>query len=601
MNILIRQLRTGPGGVIEAHDSEVQAEVVTLGSAADRAIQLLGRDVAGKHAKISAARSTLKISCVRGRRVRVNDREVSSAALAVGDRIELGGHRLRLIAAPAGFAVAIEVQLSATIDAREFEQAFRTDLAQTGLSKRGGAWLLGTLTLLATLLIPLGTIWLHRQGAASPIGAPDDSLWSPGPLIPAHQHVIATKAIPAHKDIAGKACNACHEQLFVHIQDRACKQCHGNVLDHVAARDLKLTRLDAPPRCAQCHLDHDGGASLVAVRDDSLCVACHQDQHSRFGSINLAAVARFAAGGAHPDFAVTLLKPPANGGMVDVSGANQCAASDAELRASLASWVPSREPVKSAHERSNLKFSHAQHLDSSKVTPALGCSDCHTAEPDGEHFVPVTMARTCATGGCHQLTFDARAPELPHGKPCEAMFVIEDFYARAQSGDPTLMPKRRELALRLPEREQPQEPAGAPCTGPSYVCAGKRAAAEIEHQFAPHGSGCVSCHEINDTGASDIHNRFRVLPVRLTYDYFPSTHFRHKDHLVQKDLTGDAACLSCHKAKESKLSSDVMIPDIGKCLECHSDRPALDKVAVRCVSCHTYHPVSIMATSRGEK
>jgi hypothetical protein len=598
MNVLIRQLRAAPDGIVEAQDAEAVVDVVTLGSAADRTIQLLGREVAAKHARISAAGSGFRVTSTRGRRVRVNDRDVASASLAVGDRIELGGHRLRIIAPPAGFDLGVEVQLNTAIDASEFERAFRTDLTQTWLSKRGGAWLLATLTLLIALGLPLEMVFLHRQGTATPAGVPDDTLWSPGPLIPAHEHVIAARAIPGHKDAAGKACSACHQQMFVHIQDPACKECHKSVLDHVDRRDLQLTRLDSPPRCAACHLDHDGGASLVAVRDDSLCVACHQDQHSRFGSIKVAAVARFADGGAHPAFSVTLLKPSAKVPAASASTADLCAASDAELRASLASWVPSREPVKSAREQSNLKFSHAQHLDPARVTAGLGCVDCHSAEPDGAHFVPVTMARSCATGSCHQLTFDARAPQLPHGKPCEAMFVIEDFFARAASGDPTLIPKRRELALRLPDREKPEEPVAAPCTGPAYVCAGRRAAAEIEHQFAPKGSGCVSCHVVNDSGASDIHNRFQVMPVRLTYDYFPDTHFRHKDHLVQKDLTGDAACLSCHKAKDSKQSSDLMIPDIGKCLECHSDRPALDKVTVQCVSCHSYHPMSIMHASR---
>jgi predicted CXXCH cytochrome family protein len=599
MQVLIRQLRTGSDGTVEAQDSEALTDVVTLGSAADCTIQLLGRDIAARHAEISAAGSKLRVQCRRGRRIRVNDREVSAAPLAAGDRLELGGHRLRLVAPPTGFDTAIEVQLSTSIDASEFERAFRTDLDQTWLSKRGGAWLLAVLTLLGSLAIPLAMVSWHRHGMATPAGLPDDSFWSPGPLIPAHQHVIAAHAIPGHKDIAGKACNACHEELFVHIKDPACKQCHQSVLDHVDAMDLRRTSLHGPPRCAACHLDHDGGASLLAVRDDSLCIACHRDQHSRFGSIKLAAVSGFAGGGAHPAFSATLLKPPADAASAGASAADQCVASDAALRASLATWVPSREPVKEAREQSNLKFSHAQHLDPAQVNPALGCADCHTPEPDGEHFVPVTMARSCATGGCHQLTFDARAPELPHGKPCEAMFVIEDFFARAASGDPTLLPKRRELALRLPEREQPQEPVAAPCVGPVYACAAKRAAAEIEHQFAPRGSGCVSCHVVKDTGASDIHDRFQVLPVRLTYDYFPATHFRHKDHLVQKDLAGDAACLSCHKARDSKESTVVMIPDIGKCLECHSDRPAVDKVAVQCVSCHGYHPVPIMEASRG--
>lgn len=602
MNALIRNLRTGPEGVTEAQDAAAQVDLITIGSAADRTIQLLGREVAARHAVIAAAGSTLRISAQRGRRVRVNDRDVKHATLSVGDRIEIGGNRLRIIGAPAGFDLAIEVQLSSSTDASEFERAFRTDLAQTWLSKRGGAWLLAVLTLLIALAIPLGMVYLHRQGMATPAGLPDDALWSPGPLIPAHQHVIATRAIPAHKDIAGKACNACHEQLFIHVQDPACKQCHQNVLDHVDAKDLRLTRLDSPPRCAQCHLDHDGGASLLAIRDDSLCVACHAGPRARFGSLKVDPVRGFSEGGAHPAFKVALLKPPVSGaGSAAVATADQCAASDAELRASLGAWILSREPIGGAHEQSNLKFSHAQHLDAAQVTPALGCADCHTAEPDGEHFVPVTMARTCATGSCHQLAFDARAPELPHGKPCEAMFVIEDFFARVVSGDPTLIPKRRDLVLRLPDREKPEEPAIAPCSGPPYVCANKRAVVEIGHQFAPNGSGCVSCHVVNDTGASDIHNRFQVLPVRLTYDYFPSVRFRHKDHAVQKELSGDKACLSCHAAHASKQSSDVLIPDVGKCLECHSDRPAVDHVTVQCVSCHAYHPTSIIEASRGAK
>ncbi|HTB27704.1 MAG TPA: FHA domain-containing protein [Steroidobacteraceae bacterium] len=600
MNALIRNLRLGPDGVTEAQDSEAQVDAVTLGSAADRTIQLLGREVGARHAVITVTGATIRITCQRGWSVRVNGQQVAAASLAVNDRIEIGGHRLQIVSAPAGFDLAIEVQPSSGIDASEFERAFRTDLEQTWLSKRGGAWLLGLLTLLIALSIPLAMVFVHRQGTATPTGVPDDTLWSPGPLIPAHQHVIAAHAIPGHKDAAGKACNACHEQLFVHVQDPACKQCHKSVLDHVDADDLKLTRLGSPPRCAQCHRDHDGGASLVAVRDDSLCIDCHADPHTRFGALKVDAVKGFARNGSHPAFAVTLLKPPAGEtGDRTIATADQCAASDAELRGSLANWVAGREPVARAQEQSNLKFSHAQHLDPSRVTPALGCADCHTPEPDGEHFVPVTMARTCATGGCHQLTFDARAPELPHGKPCEAMFVIEDFFARVVSGDPTLIPKRRELALRLPDREHPAEPAIAPCSGPAYVCAGNRSRAEIEHQFSPTGSGCVSCHVVNDTKAVDIHNRFQVMPVRLTYDYFPSTRFSHKQHAAQKDLSGDAACLSCHPARTSKQSSQVMIPDIGKCLECHSDHPAVDQVAVQCVSCHAYHPVTIIKAGHG--
>jgi hypothetical protein len=33
-----------------------------------------------------------------------------------------------------------------------------------------------------------------------------------------------------------------------------------------------------------------------------------------------------------------------------------------------------------------------------------------------------------------------------------------------------------------------------------------------------------------------------------------------------------------------------MLPAMGKCEECHGDRPAVERVAVQCVSCHSYHP-----------
>jgi predicted CXXCH cytochrome family protein len=569
MNVLIRYLRQGPDGVPEAQDLEVAAGIITIGSAADCTIQLLGRSVGPRHASIGSSGSTLKVSCSRRRRVRVNGQEVGSATLAVGDEIQIAGHRLQLIVPPAGFDLAFEVQRNSAADASEFEAAFRTDLEQTWLSKRSSAWLLAGLTALLALVIPLHTVFMHRHGAPTPAGLPDDTLWSAGPLTPAHELTL------------GRKCNACHQQLFVHVQDTACRSCHQPILDHVAKQELALTKLGTPQRCAQCHLEHDGGASLLAVREDGLCVACHANSQALFGSLRVPAVSGFAPGGAHPAFFVTLQTP---GGDVAADFA----------AAGTVQWVARREPVAAAREQSNLKFSHAQHLDPSQVTHtdagALGCGDCHTQEPNGEHFLPITMMRSCAS--CHQLTFDQANPsrQLPHGNALEAMYVIEDNFARKYSGDPTVQKQPTPtIVRRMPDREKVVAVPLDTCSGPVYVCANRRAAAEIENQF--NGRGCVSCHTVTtDTNAKDIHDRFRVLPVRLTYDYFPKTRFNHQAHAIQKDLKGDAACLSCHNARVSKQSTDVMIPDVNKCLECHGDRYEKDRVTVQCVSCHTYHP-----------
>jgi hypothetical protein len=580
MNVLIRYLRQRPDGVVEAQDSEVTLDVISIGSAADRSIQLIGRDIGARHAQITGPAAKLKISCQPRRKVRVNDRDTGSSALAIGDVIKIGGHTLKVAKPPAGFDVAIEVQLSTSTDASEFESAFRTNLDQTWLSMRSGAWLLSILTVLLAFAIPLSTIFMHRQGKTTPAGVPDDTFWSAGPLSPAHEHA------------AGKKCSACHQQLFIHVQDQACRECHKPVLDHVAKEDFLLTHLGKQQRCAQCHLEHDRGASARHIEDDQLCIACHQDSKRLFGSLKVGPVSGFSKG-AHPEFHITLQK---------YAGLD-AAAADSAATAATGDWVTQREPIATARERSNLKFSHAQHLDGTRVTRArdggaLGCSDCHTLAVDGEHFVPVTMARSCSS--CHELTFDPSAPtrQLPHGRPLEAMLVIEDYFARKYS-EPASAAAHPQPVRRLPDREKDTSIAADVCTGPPSLCASRRATAEIENQFA--GRGCVSCHTVTDNHAKDIHDRFQVLPIRLTYDYFSEVRFNHRAHAIQKDLTGDAACLSCHKAREAKESSDVMIPDIPKCLECHSDHQASDRITVQCVSCHTYHPKAIMGANREVK
>ena len=52
MDALLRELREGPDGIPEYHDSEISADALGIGSAADQQIQLLGRAIAPEHAVI---------------------------------------------------------------------------------------------------------------------------------------------------------------------------------------------------------------------------------------------------------------------------------------------------------------------------------------------------------------------------------------------------------------------------------------------------------------------------------------------------------------------------------------------------------------------
>jgi predicted CXXCH cytochrome family protein len=63
----------------------------------------------------------------------------------------------------------------------------------------------------------------------------------------------------------------------------------------------------------------------------------------------------------------------------------------------------------------------------------------------------------------------------------------------------------------------------------------------------------------------------------------PSARFNHKSH-------AQAKCADCHDVAGSKKSSDVAMPTIKACRECHGgSRPAEGKVMSNCMLCHGFH------------
>jgi predicted CXXCH cytochrome family protein len=524
---------------------------------------LLGSAVAPEHAVIRKSGSKLELSCRGGERIRVNDEEVSSAKLETGDVIELAGHRLTIAEPPGGFDVAIELRPNENIDASEFESAFRTDLNQTWMSKRPAAWLLIAVVLLLGVALPVGVMFLHHAERQTPTWVPGDEFWNSGPLSPAHQQA------------AGQRCDTCHKEPFVRVQDETCLSCHKTIHDHVSPEHLALTQLKATQRCATCHREHNEPASFLVNSSDALCVDCHESSTQKFGRVHVEPVSGFSAGH-HPEFKAQLLKPT----QIDAGTGLQF------------EWKTEIAALDKAVEQSNVKFSHSQHLDPDRVlrrgdSKPLNCADCHRIEPDGEHFEPITMENRCAE--CHELTFDPGAPDrqLPHGKPREVVLTLQDYFTRKFS-DPNAGKPTRERR-RLPGHEEEEQT----CTGAPFDCAMRSAHAEIENQFTRRG--CVGCHRVVDTKSESDFDRFQVYPIRFARDYFPAGRFDHRSHQIQGKLTGDAACLSCHKAKESQDSKDLLLPAMSKCEECHGDRPAVERVAVQCVSCHSYHPQPAVA------
>ena len=139
--------------------------------------------------------------------------------------------------------------------------------------------------------------------------------------------------------------------------------------------------------------------------------------------------------------------------------------------------------------------------------------------------------------------------EVPHGKPAEAITVVEEFYAGiALKGTRDSFEK----AFGVPG-EGLLRRVGAPEDGQ------RRAALELATRKARHVSEelfevrvCKTCHEVSrEAGA------WTVAPIHANRRWMPHASFDHSRH-------GQVKCGACHDAAASKKSADVSMPKIGR-------------------------------------
>ncbi len=560
MDVLLRERLSAGSQNEEFRDRELSGDPITIGSGQRQMLQLLGAGVLGQHAAIRMAGSDVSITTKGRARLRVDGKDVKSAKLAEGSSVEIGGHRLTRIPAPGGFDAALELVRNPDVDSASFESAYQASLSDTWLTKRAPSWLLLGLVLVLGLAVPLWLVLDGNETTPNPESSLlTDAIWTSGPL-----HAIHNQAI-------GNDCQACHTEMFKRVQDEACEACHKIVADHVVPGHASLA--DKPiDRCATCHKEHNE-PTLLVITADSLCTDCHAEPGQLTDKIpHMMPVTGFDDTN-HPDFEIALER------------------STKEADGTF-TWSTVETKLAAAEETSNLKFPHDLHLAGKKVTTATGdamvCGDCHTLTGDGEHFKPVAMEEHCRD--CHELTFDAASParQLPHGQPHEAVAIMEAHFIRYYSNPSSaVVPKQRERRRRPNQAHTPRPVTD--CTLGATQCAIQRTASEAEQQFQERG--CVTCHVVEDNGGRDVYNRYTVLPVKLSHDFMPTAKFDHHSHLTQKDVTGDEACLTCHLATNSELSSDILIPGLENCTTCHTDEHGEQSVPLDCIACHAYHPI----------
>jgi len=117
--------------------------------------------------------------------------------------------------------------------------------------------------------------------------------------------------------------------------------------------------------------------------------------------------------------------------------------------------------------------------------------------------------------------------------------------------------------------------------GRALDCANHKVHANAESLFKPD-SGCGECHEITRV-ADDKDVPWKVKPVTITSHWLRNSHFTHAEH-------GTAKCTECHDKAKSEKSSDVAIPAIEKCRECHvGNKPVKNRINSGCDNCHSFH------------
>lgn len=550
MRILIREVRRTAGESFEHSDTTFEGDVVTIGRATDQVIQLQDRQLALSHSEMRADGRNLALRALGEEQFFVNSKRARTARLSVGDVVEIGGYSLTVVDAQPGYDFTVDVEAGELSDKEvTFGAQFRQGLEQTRLSKRGASWVLGVTVLVALLIVPMLGMMSRDTGIAmrnAPV--PDDGVWLSGPLNPSHQFM-------------GDDCTACHVKPFEKVQDEQCIACHTSVTHHVDTSVHDLPQLENA-RCASCHQEHNEPSNLVR-RDQGLCADCHADLKSVTSApVSIENASDFESD--HPEFKLSMLVGTGVGDAM--------------------TWSIKREAVNTPglEEHSNLIFTHKKHLDPAGIDGPKGkvvmvCSDCHRPEAGGAYYQPISMERDCAD--CHKLTFDPDNPnrELPHGKPDQVVRILQEYYSREVLLGDAPAPEQTMRNARRPGQVSPMTAAQRSAGIDEAMRKADRAAADVFEKTT-----CKVCHEIVKVDDPSHESPWQVQPVRLARVWMPKGWFTHAAHTSED-------CARCHAAEDSEKATDVLMPDVESCRDCHGGGHSTDKLASTCVDCHVFH------------
>lgn len=302
-------------------------------------------------------------------------------------------------------------------------------------------------------------------------------------------------------------------------------------------------------RCAACHGASAGIGRRVA---DQQCLECHYGPiHQASQTFTPACIA------CHVE----------HRGTRQLAGANDsaCASCHRNLRrkngnptiaANVASFKshPEFAAVKSGRDATGLRFNHRKHVGELSQE----CGDCHVPAPAGTMMSLPTYAGVCLP--CHALTIDDRiAVAAPHDKPGVVHESVVEQLTKYIAAHPA------DLGAE-----------GMPRYASAWV--DLKVAADEKKLLE---ETCARCHSLQAASDSGGFASATVTPTHVVTRWFSKASF---DHAAHQGFT----CATCHpNGTNSKVASDVLLPGVDVCRQCHASGAASAKA--NCSTCHVYH------------
>ena len=390
--------------------------------------------------------------------------------------------------------------------------------------------------------------------------------------------------------------------------DKLCMSCHAGPAHHSTMIDSEVKG------CAQCHRDHQGREFSLVRLDNVECAQCHQSLEAHVKTADRPAskrlfgnVTRFDLD--HPQFrpeaADFTRTPPVDKGRLKFNHALHLMPGIVKdpkdtpytvERIPIASERPRYQKSGTAQDPVQLDCASCHSLDSSEVKASANPAVASTALParsPGRFYLPATYETSCRA--CHTLTFDPRSPELeaPHGvQPGQVVEFLKRTYAsQVVSEDPAF---RKDFVPPVPLPGKTRDEISprkrlddAVNKSLKFVFSG----IEAESTARKNANNCIECHFIQ-SGEDGIPKL--VEPTKVPAIWFLHAAFDHTAHRA-------VHCNDCHAgADKSAVATDVLIPEIDNCVQCHA--PAKKQggwlsaapsstggASFDCTECHRYH------------